>query len=329
MATPQPIAVLLNANAKRVTGRVLRKVSGVVPERDIYFSRTAAEAERAARAVLDRGYPTVCTGGGDGTLVNFVTTAHGYAGPRGTPDIGILKLGTGNAIASFVGAGEVEDDLRRMREGRAPNRADLPLIEVEGRLAHFAGLGLDAAIINDYKETQHTWYGRTLKYFGSVVARSIPRQLTTRRRKPILRVVNTGGAAWRCGPEGDPTGDAIPEGAVLYEGPVTLVGASTTPFYGYGMQIYPFAGKLPGRVQLRVASSGVLEILSNLRALWNGSHRSPTIQDFFVQAVRLEFSEPAPLQVGGDAQGYRDRIELRLSERSVRLVDLRQPQLLH
>jgi diacylglycerol kinase family enzyme len=322
MRESQSMAVLLNANAKRVTNRVLRKVTGLIPKDDIFVTHDAREAEKAARTVFSRGYPTVCTGGGDGTLVQFVTSASEYYGSRwNAPDIGVLKLGTGNALASYVGAGEVEEDLRRIRV--TPDRAELPLLEVDGRLCHFAGLGLDAAIINDYNEVRHTWYARSMKYFGSVLSRSLPRQLTSRRRKPLVRVYNTGATAWRCDTDGDPMGDPIPPGALLYEGPITLIGASTTPYYGYGMQIYPFAGRMPGRVQFRIASSGVLEILAHLRGLWNGTHRSPTIQDFWVSSVALEFSAPAPLQVGGDAQGYRERVDFRLSERSVRLVDLR------
>jgi diacylglycerol kinase family enzyme len=325
MPQAQPIAVLLNANAKRVNRSVLRKVTDLVPERDIFLSRDADEAEQAARAILRAGYPTVCTGGGDGTLVNFVTAAHHFLGEeRDLPaDIGVLKLGTGNAIASHVGAGEVAEDLRKLCAGLVSGRSNLPLIDVEGRLCHFAGLGLDAAIINDYNEIKHTWAARSLKYFASVLARSLPRQLGRRRRKPVVRVVNTGSPAFLCGPNGELEGPPLPAGTVLYEGPVTLIGASTTPYYGYGMRIYPFAGKVPGRMQLRVASSGVFEILSNLRALWKGTHRSRTIRDYWVDAVSLQFTEPAPFQIGGDAQGYRERVDFRLSARSVRLVDHR------
>ena len=323
-----PVAVLLNANARQYSGRVLRKVGDVIPQHDIYVSRTADEAMDAARTVLERGYPMVCTGGGDGTLVHFITSAHELLGSRAaneTPDIGVLKLGTGNAIASYVGAGVVEDDLRKMRAGLAPARADLPLIEADGTLCHFVGFGVDAAIINDYNELKNPWLSGEARYAASVLTRSIPRQLTTRRQQPIVRIVNRGHDAYRCGPSGEPVGEPIAAGEVLYEGPVMLCGASTTPFYGYGMRVYPFAGMLPGRVQLRVASCGVYEVLSKLPALWKGTHRSPTISDFWVDAVELQFDKPAPLQVAGDPRGYRDNLTLRLSQRSVRLVDLRPP----
>ena len=85
-----PVAVLLNANARQFSERVLKKIGGVIPRRDIYVSRTAAEARAAAQAVLAQGYPMVCTGGGDGTLVHFVTSAYEILGREGnaaTPDI--------------------------------------------------------------------------------------------------------------------------------------------------------------------------------------------------------------------------------------------------
>lgn len=328
MGASKPVAVLLNANANRVNGRVLRVVRDLVDRRDIFVSRSAGEAEEAARTVIERGYPIVCTGGGDGTLVQFVTSTYGYLAERGhdtPPDIGVLKLGTGNAIASFVGASKVEEDLRRIRSGEALPRFPLPLVEVEGRLAHFAGVGLDAAILNDYHDLKDTWIGRRLKYFASVVGKSLPLQFTTRLLKPLVRVYNLGSPAWRCGPNGEAVGKPIPAGGLLYDGPVTLAGVSTTPFYGYGMRIYPFAGKMPNRVELRVACSGTLEIVGHLRSIWNGTYRSPTIQDFWVDAVRLEFSKPVPFQVGGDAVGYREEMEFRLSSKSVRLVDLHRP----
>jgi diacylglycerol kinase family enzyme len=68
-----------------------------------------------------------------------------------------------------------------------------------------------------------------------------------------------------------------------------------------------------------------LDIVGHLRSIWNGTYRSPTIQDFWVDAVRLEFSKPVPFQVGGDAVGYREEMEFRLSSKSVRLVDLHRP----
>ena len=70
--TRHSIAVLLNANAKQVNGRVRRELSGVVPDEHLFFSKDLGDARRIADTVIGRGYGTVFTGGGDGTFVSWV-----------------------------------------------------------------------------------------------------------------------------------------------------------------------------------------------------------------------------------------------------------------
>jgi len=99
-------AVLLNANAKLVNRRVRRALEGVVPERDLFLSRSADEAISIADTVVARRYETVFTGGGDGTFVSWVNHIVGRAERRAlpVPRFGVLALGTGNAVAEVVGA---------------------------------------------------------------------------------------------------------------------------------------------------------------------------------------------------------------------------------
>src|SRR5207302_1319615 len=66
------VAVLLNANARKVTDRVVRTLSHAVPEGDLYLSKSELDVRRIAQAVLDRRYHTVFLGGGDGTFMSFV-----------------------------------------------------------------------------------------------------------------------------------------------------------------------------------------------------------------------------------------------------------------
>ena len=65
------VAVLLNARARKVTARVVRALSHVVPRADLYLSRSPKDARRIARDILSRGYDTVFCGGGDGTFIGF------------------------------------------------------------------------------------------------------------------------------------------------------------------------------------------------------------------------------------------------------------------
>src|SRR5689334_20755076 len=110
------VAVLLNANARKVDARVVKSLSHVVPEQDLFLSRSPLDARRITQTVLERGYPLVFTGGGDGTFVGFVNEFFRQLEPRGRfagqplPRFGILKLGTGNGLANFVNASNPSGD---------------------------------------------------------------------------------------------------------------------------------------------------------------------------------------------------------------------------
>src|SRR6476659_2700817 len=59
LGADQKVAVLLNANARKVTAKVVRALSHVVPEEDLFVSRSEMDARRIAQAVVDRRYGTV------------------------------------------------------------------------------------------------------------------------------------------------------------------------------------------------------------------------------------------------------------------------------
>ena len=154
---PPRVAVLLNARARKVTPRVVRALSHVIPRSDLYLSRSPTDAQAIARKILTRGYDTVFCGGGDGTFIGFADEILSEAERAHTsaPRFGVLKLGTGNGLAALVQAsavkdGGVVDDVRRAREGAIPGYRPLELLKVDGRRAQFAGLGIDARLLNDY-----------------------------------------------------------------------------------------------------------------------------------------------------------------------------------
>src|SRR5216684_5622331 len=73
------VAVLLNANARSVCEGLKRELENFVPLEDLYYSRCFDDARTIAREVLDRGYRTVLTGGGDGTFVGYVNCLYDEA----------------------------------------------------------------------------------------------------------------------------------------------------------------------------------------------------------------------------------------------------------
>src|SRR5947209_14051100 len=57
------VAVLLNANAKRVGPRVQKAFGEIVPKDDLFISRSLEEAEAHAKAIIARRYTSVLSGG--------------------------------------------------------------------------------------------------------------------------------------------------------------------------------------------------------------------------------------------------------------------------
>src|SRR5262249_1499260 len=124
------------------------------PNGDLYVSRDLAESRSIARTVVERGYDAVLLGGGDGTFVQCLADlrgeAHRHAQPL--PGVGILRLGTGNALADALGASSPTLDglAHDFRRARVRSQKSLSLLEVDGKLTPFAGCGLDAQILDDF-----------------------------------------------------------------------------------------------------------------------------------------------------------------------------------
>jgi diacylglycerol kinase family enzyme len=331
------VAVVVNGRAKNVTAEVISTLDRILEGSDLFVSRRIEDAREIAQTLVHRQYDTVLTGGGDGTFTVMVTEVVREARRRGAalPRFGLLKLGTGNALAWVVGArdlkgGEVDADIRRLCEeaGSRPMR----LIEVEGIITPFCGLGADAHVLADYGWVKQHLGQTPLKRFSSglpgyaiaSVTRTLPSLLFS--GLTTCRVFNAGGEAYRVGPHGSVVGRPAPAGELLYEGPMRLCALSTIPYYGYGFRLFPFAEDRPDRMQLRVSTIKPHEFIYHLKEIWRGEYQDPKcIFDFLVEKVVLEFEPKAPFQVGGDARGERGRLEVGLSPTPVELVDFYAP----
>jgi diacylglycerol kinase family enzyme len=338
-------AVLLNANAKQVNAGVRRALERVVPPQDLFLSRSAGEAHGIADTVVSRGYETVFTGGGDGTFVGWVNHILDRAERRAAPvpRFGVLALGTGNAVAEVVGArhdGHVAD-LAAFASGEANHVRRLALLSCEGRRTPFAGVGIDAAVLNDYcwlkARLADTALARLATgvpgYALSAALRSAPRYLLE-RRPSYCEIVNAGRAAYRLDGRGRQVGPTIGQGELLYAGPCMMAAASTVPFYGFGLKAFPFAESRPGMLQLRIATQlSVPTVLWNLPSIWSGEFRHRGLLDFHAERVTVQFERPMPLQIGGDAEGWREQVTFGMGAASVEMVDFtarqRRPRLLH
>jgi diacylglycerol kinase family enzyme len=327
------VAVLLNARAKAVNAGIRRSLAKVVPPEDLFLSHSQEEAAEIADWVVARRYRTVFIGGGDGSFVSWVNRVLEASERRRTraPRFGMLALGTGNAVAELVGAtpGNAVEGLASFLAGKVPGHRQLDLLEFEGRLTPFAGFGVDAAILNDYNWLKERLGGTPLEGLGlgvagyglAVALRSAPRTLME-RRPAYCEIVNAGREAWRLDGRGRRVGPAIAHGELLYAGPCLMAGASTVPFYGMGMRIFPFAQKARGMMQLRVATDpAVATLLLNIHRIWSGEFEHEKLLDFQVDRVSLRFERPMPLQVGGDAEGWRQEATFGMARTPIELID--------
>lgn len=331
------VAVVVNGRARQVTDEIVEVLDQIVQTGDLFVSRDLAEADRIAHTIAERRYPTVLTGGGDGTFVQMVTRVVRACEQRGQapPRFGLLKLGTGNALSWVLGSHPTSSnkavvaDLARLRsEGGSRS---LKLLEVEGMLTPFAGLGVDAICLEHYGATKD-WLSKSRltrsfstgpsAYALSVLTRSLPEFMV--RSHPHVKIVNEGATSVRIGADDKPT-EEIPEGAVLYEGPSRLVALSTIPYWGLGARIFPFADERDDRFSLRVCDIGSLEVAAHIRSIWRGSYRNErTIHDFLCERIAIHYQAPMPLQIGGDVVGRRTLVRAALAA-PIEVVDYYAP----
>jgi diacylglycerol kinase family enzyme len=323
-------AVVLNRNAKRVTDKIEELSGEIVRPDDLFLSSSAEESEQIAATLIERGYETVFAGGGDGTVMHLINQLAEYPLEQ-QPAIGILKLGTGNAMARMVSSGNLVGDLKTYVRSATREVVPISLIEAEGTKFPFAGLGTDAEILNDYKFVKENMGSSVMKpvvqtvggYFLGLMARTIPRHVGTAVKGDpgVVRAVVTRGEAIRLGPDGEEV-ERLAEGSLLYEGSANICMVGTVPFYGYGMKVMPYANADLDRMQLRISNIAIAKALALLPTIWKGEYGGSDLNDFLVEQVQITSDVDAPYQVGGDAEGYRRDVTFTVVPRAVRLLKL-------
>lgn len=335
------VAVLLNANARKFSKKIVRSLSHVVPEGDLYVSRSELDARRIAQTVVDKRYHTVFSGGGDGTFAGWVNEIMNQVELRrqhhphlAAPRFGVLKLGTGNSVATLMKSssarnGGILDDVLRARAGEVPGYRSFDMLMVEGKRAPFAGLGLDGKLLNDY-----IWVKKNLGkgmftplmnggagYFTSVAFKTVPYYLANSNRVECEVWNGKASAAYRLGPNGLPMGEPIAPGGLMFKGELMMAAAGTSPYYGFELKMFPFATKRRGMMNLRIGTLPTMKILANLKGLWTGTWFPEGMHDFHCSDVTINFARPMPFQIAGDAEGYRETVRLGMAPEPIEVVD--------
>ena len=310
----------MNGNARRVDKRLRAKLERVLPGR-VRFTTSLEHARAVIREDVHRGLDLIVLGGGDGTIVMGLTLLAEACRGAGKPEpaIGILRLGSGNAIADTVGAGEdAAADLARLVRGDGTWRT-IAMLDVLGVRAPFVGLGIDAQLLEDHHAVGEVldrmpgakrFVGGAARYALSVALRSVPR--FARRTRPHAAIKNLGAPAIEMSRTG-PTGRQLAAGEVVWRGACTLIAGATIPFFGFGLKMFAFTNVRRDRFHLRCGDAGLFEIVRNTPAAFRGEYFSAHVCDFLCDRVAIELDTEAPIEAGGELLGHHRHVELGLA----------------
>jgi diacylglycerol kinase family enzyme len=223
--------------------------------------------------------------GGDGSL----GVAYNVVAGRDLT-LGYIPAGFGNATAHLL-------DLPRHPAALAGlllagDARTIDLVEVNGRLALFAGAGWDALVAGRYAERG----ARRLRGWTGSVMRSLP-DLASR---------------WDVRIEAD--------GAAVHEGPLLLAVVSVTPFYGRGLLVNPGARPDRGRLTLRAYPGPALrQAVEVTRWIARRLPSAPAVEALEVTLTSLD-GRLIPVQADGDLVGAREAWRFALRPAAVRLI---------
>ena len=331
MATPSLTAgkglhIVVNANAKRGGRRIAVQIARALPGASVRLTRSIQEVEGWLRTVKDPR--CILSAGGDGSAVALLNALDRVI-PKGEPfpPIGALPLGTGNAWAHALGARKLDKCIRQLarHDGTMPTKR-YGLLTCDGTLTFFAGCGWDAQVLDDYRLQLEASPNAVAKsvwgYLSAMLFRTAPKNILYGR--PHVIIENLGGDVYSMTPEKKLVRlTDVARGAILYEGIASVAGAATCPEFGYGFRAYPHAERLLGFMNIRVYDRKANGAILDIPKLWKGQHPLRGMTDWFATEVRMTFSRPMPLQIGGEAIGSRLTVEYKASDRVVDALDWR------
>lgn len=315
--------VAVIANVSRPSARAaLRQLRDELAAPGVTVIETSelAAARRAIHEQAERA-DVLLFAGGDGTFTLGLSLLAEARRGRALPAVGVLPLGTGNALAHSLNLPEgvrgAREQLARALDATGPLRT-FRALEVTGLHAPFCGFGIDAQLIADHAATAAAlrrfgavgrWVERRASYPFSIAGRSLPSLLW--RPRPSVTLTNLGAAAQ----ELDSTGAVIAEheaGAVLWQGACTMAAASTISCFGFGLRMFQHADLRADRFHLRASDASLFEVVRSAPAAFAGRYASPRVHDFLAERVSLAVSAPSPFEAGGEAMGELEQVQISL-----------------
>ena len=291
-ATP-PAAIFLNEGASSArTNRVQAAVALTRRALDADLHITSTRSVEELRVWLEEriaGYTTVVMVGGDGSLGVAYNVVGGLPNEL-RPVLGYIPAGFGNATAHLLNLPRHPAALAGLLAAGESRPVDL--VSVDGRLALFAGAGWDAVVAGRYAaggaKRLRGWAGAVLGSMGEL------------RLRFDVRVEV--------------------DGTVVHEGPMALVVAGTTPFYGRGLLVNPGARTDAGRMTLHVYPGPEPRLA--LEAVRWAAHRRPSTAAIHAQAAVVTSLDgrSIPVQADGDLIGEAAEWRFAVRPAAVRLI---------
>ena len=316
------IAVLLNQNARKVTPKLINMLQESAPHADFYVTRNLAEGNQALEDIAEKKYSLLFTGGGDGTICHAITQLSQKSQGKNMPVVGILPLGTGNAIASFLESPPAKDCISASIYAQKESLSFAQLDHKNTNLqAAFGGFGWDAFIVDHYYKWRDFCKQYTLlkpfseglgAYLLSGLGWSVP-LMAIRPPRWQIRVLNGDHEAWALDQQGQKIKSIAPRG-VIYDGYAQFCSFGTCPYFGFRMKALPYAALQRDRMNLRIADISPIIPALNLKGLWQGTFTHDRLHDFLVKDFRVELDKTAAVQMGGDIAGHLDHFDVSLTQ---------------
>lgn len=333
------VAIVINGAARSVDEYVINHIRDGIGDEKLYVCTSLSQMKETAKKIVEKQYDAVLLGGGDGTFSKWVTAIMNL-NPKKIPAFGILRLGTGNGVAEalgtpplIVGPFGTSGFTGELAQARNPDaRIEQTMLKIGEQYAPFAGMGLDAFVLNDYHSIKEFLdkiplmpkRGRgAFDYAMAITTLSFWRFVSNSLPWVVIR--NGAGKAYRIDFNGRPIGPAKPSGEILYRGPASIVSASTIPFYGWGIRVFPQADKgiMSECFQLRISAMDVFETLFQLPALFLGKMAHEKLWDFACQEITIEllnvpenkkYSKGLPFQVSGDPMSRHKKVQIEITK---------------
>jgi hypothetical protein len=119
------------------------------------------------------------------------------------------------------------------------------------------------------------------------------------------------------------------EDSELYSGTTGILAAGTSPYYGGGLRLFPFARMTVDKMHLRLGRIHPLVGFLNIPQIFAGSYRDKSDRfgcidfiggDFEVEVLGQGKEKGFPFQHSGESVGHVERFRLRVVKEPVRFV---------